>query len=247
MSAQPRRPNRAVFAAPALVILMLAAQVSPAQSTPAAPAAAPSVATQNVAVMTPATDIRDIRDIRGPKPLGSPWLIPLVAMTSLLAVGGAYAAWAWNRRRFRGASKRPLDIALERLEKARQLMTPLRGREFSIEVSSAVRDYIESRFDLRAAHLTTDEFLHQLLEPMDSPLAAHRSLLGHFMQTCDLAKFGGWNLAVADMEAMLQSARRFIAESGDGVASHGIATATDPAGKPSTVASRETYVSLSAT
>jgi hypothetical protein len=244
MSALPRRPNRAAFAAPALIILMRAALAARAQYPRAAPAAAPPVATLNAAVMAPATDIRDIR---GPKPLGSPWLIRLVAMTSLLAVGGAYAAWAWNRRRFRGASKRPLDIALDRLEKARQLMTPLRGREFSIEVSSAVRDYIERRFDLRAAHLTTDEFLHQLLEPMDSPLAAHRSLLEHFMQTCDLAKFGGWNLAVADMEAMLQSARRFIAESGEGVASHGIATATDPAGKPSIAASRETYVSLSAT
>ena len=110
-----------------------------------------------------------------------------------------------------------------------------------------MRDYIESRFDLRAAHLTTDEFLHQLLEPADSRLAAHRSLLDNFLQTCDLAKFGGWNLAATDMEAMLQSARRFIVEAADDSAGPTPVVVKARGDQNSTANSREPYVSLPST
>jgi hypothetical protein len=44
-------------------------------------------------------------------------------------------------------------------------------------------------------------------------LAANRALLADFLVSCDLAKFGGWNLSMPTMEAMLQSARRFVVES----------------------------------
>jgi hypothetical protein len=153
----------------------------------------------------------DIRDIRGPKPIDSPWLIPLIGLGGILAGGAAFAAWAWYRRRQRGAVKGLAEIALERLTRARELMVPAKCREFSIEVSGVVREYIERRFLVMAAHRTTDEFLHDLLEPAESMLAANRALLAHFLQSCDLAKFGGWNLTINDMETMLQSAIRFVA------------------------------------
>jgi hypothetical protein len=76
-----------------------------------------------------------------------------------------------------------------------------------------VRDYLEIRFGVMAAHRTTNEFLHDLLDPADSLLATHRELLADFLQSCDLAKFGGWQLRAENMEAMLQSARRFVIES----------------------------------
>jgi hypothetical protein len=130
-----------------------------------------------------------------------------------LVSGGGYAAWRWDRRRQHGIAKLPSQIALERLEQARTLMHPSGGREFSIEVSSIVRDYIETRFRVMATHRTTDEFLHDSLESADSSLAAHRELLADFLQSCDLAKFGGWNLPSLQMEDMLQGARRFVIES----------------------------------
>jgi hypothetical protein len=92
-------------------------------------------------------------------------------------------------------------------------MHPSGGRVFSIEVSSIVRDYIETRFRVMASHRTTDEFLHDSLASADSLLAAHRERLAGFLQSCDLAKFGGWDLPPPDMEAMLQAARRFVIES----------------------------------
>ena len=74
-------------------------------------------------------------------------------------------------------------------------------------VSEIVRGYIEERFQVWAAHRTTDEFLHDLLEPSDALLAGHRVLLADFLQHCDLAKFARWNLPVEEMENMLWSAR----------------------------------------
>jgi hypothetical protein len=156
---------------------------------------------------------QDIRDIRGPKPIASPWVIPLLVIAGLLVAGSGYAAWRWDRRRQHAVVKLPSEIALERLEQARAFMHPSGGREFSIEVSSIVRGYIESRFGVMAAHRTTDEFLHDSLESADSLLEAHRELLADFLQSCDLAKFGGWNLPALNMEAMLQGARRFVIES----------------------------------
>ena len=191
--------------AAALVLLMLGAHSSFAQ--------APSVNQTSSPPNGAIASSEDIRDIRGPKPIASPWLIPLLVIAGLLVAGSGYAARRWDRRRQHAVVKLPSQIALERLEQARAFMHPSGGRDFSIAVSSIVRDYIESRFRVMAAHRTTDEFLHDLLGSADSLLAVHRELLADFLQSCDLAKFGGWTLPELNMEAMLQGARRFVIES----------------------------------
>jgi hypothetical protein len=155
----------------------------------------------------------DIRDIRGPKPLDAGWQTPLMVAAVLLAAAGAYGAWVWYKRRRRPYVQTPFEIARDRLERARELMQHARAREFSIEVSSTVREYIENRFRVMAAHRTTDEFLRDLLESTDPVLAANRAVLAEFLEACDLAKFGGWNLPLPNMEALLQSAQRFVVES----------------------------------
>lgn len=204
MNHHPRlRTSRPIAAA--LVLLVLGAHTTFAQ----APSANQAISPSNGAIAS--SD--DIRDIRGPKPIASPWVIPLMVLAGLLVAGSGYAAWRWDRRRQHAVAKLPSQIALERLKQARAFMHPSAGREFSIEVSSIVRDYIEIRFRVMAAHRTTDEFLHDLLKSGDSLLSAHRELLADFLQSCDLAKFGGWNPPQVDMEAMLQSARRFVIES----------------------------------
>ncbi len=167
----------------ALMLLMLGAHTTFAQ----APSVNQTASPPNGAIASS----EDIRDIRGPKPIASPWVIPLMVLAALLVAGSGYAAWRWDSRRQHAVTKLPSEIALERLKQARALMHPSGAREFSIEVSSIVRDYIEIRFRVMAAHRTTDEFLHELLESGDSLLAAHRDLLADFLQSCDLAKFGG--------------------------------------------------------
>ena len=89
-------------------------------------------------------------------------------------------------------------------------MQPETAREFSIAVSEVVRSFIEDCFPVRAAHRTTDEFLHELAEEAGSPLAAHHGTFAEFLSHCDLAKFARWQLPQPRMEAMLASARVFI-------------------------------------
>jgi hypothetical protein len=214
-----------------------------AQGQLSTPAASPA-ARQSAAGMTPAVNgmpasADDIRDIRGPKPLDAGWLAPLVAVAILLAA--AYGAWLWHKRRRRPYVRTAFEIARDRLERARELMQHARGREFSIEVSSTVREYIENRFRVMAAHRTTDEFLRDLLESTDPVLAANRTLLSQFLAACDLAKFGGFNLSMPTMEALLQSAHRFVALSAPSESAKSQASAAQPP------ATRASYDSLRTT
>ena len=103
---------------------------------------------------------------------------------------------------------------LERLERAKTLMQPATGREFGIAASEAIRNYIEKRFEVIATQRTTEEFLQTLLQSPNETLARHRSRLGQFLQQCDFVKFAGASLTVTDMEALFQSARGFVLETG---------------------------------
>jgi len=175
------------------------------------------VAAATILKATPATTssimTEDIRDIRGPKHITSPWLWPLWFAGGVALAGLLYAAWLWNRRRTTAALL-PYEIALARLEAARALMQPENAREFSITVSEIVRHYIEERFQVRAERRTTEEFLHDLLEPSDALLKGHRALLSDFLCHCDLAKFARWILSLDEMETMLTSAHTFVLQTG---------------------------------
>jgi hypothetical protein len=178
----------------------------------------------------------DIRDIRGPKHIPSKWLWPLWLAGGAALAALLYAGWRWNRRRALVAALLPYEIALARLEDARSLMQPENAREFSITVSEVVRQFIEERFQVLAARWTTEEFLHDLLEPSDALLSSHRELLAHFLRHCDLAKFARWILSIEEMETMLQSAHTFVLETGKTPAPETIAAAVPPI--PETVPAR---------
>jgi len=157
----------------------------------------------------------DIRDIRGPKAVPGSWLLPAVLAGAIVLALCAYAFW---RRRHRGARGRSLTIseqALERLERARPLMRPATAREFGIAASEVIRSYIERRFEVVATQRTTEEFLQALLQSSNETLARHRALLAEFLQQCDFVKFAGASLAVADMESLFSSARGFVLETGE--------------------------------
>ena len=196
--------------------LTSATPANPATSATAAPASAIASPTISKAapVTTPSVMSEDIRDIRGPKHIPSPWLWPLWLAGGVAFVGLLYAAWLWNRRRTNAATLLPYEIALARLEEARALMQTENAREFSIAVSEIVRHYIEERFPVRAERRTTEEFLHDLIEPSDALLASHRALLGDFLGHCDIAKFARWILSIDEMETMLASAHAFVLQTG---------------------------------
>lgn len=132
-------------------------------------------------------------------------------MAGALAVAAIlYAAWRWFRKHAAAKAKLPFEIALERLEAARALMTPDTVREYAFTVSEIIRFYIEQRFGEKAARRTTEEFLSDLLRHNGTPLAGHRGLLEDFLNHCDLIKFARWGASVKELESMHESARVFI-------------------------------------
>ncbi|HSI85934.1 MAG: hypothetical protein ACAI35_27955 [Candidatus Methylacidiphilales bacterium] len=158
-------------------------------------------------------EAQDIRDIRGVISIPYGWLWAMYVLGVLILITLGYEGWRlydWYVHK----RKRPAhEIALEALEKARELMRPDTVEEFSVAVSGAVRTYIEARFGLLglvAARRTTEEFLQKVLTLKNSPVAMHASGLEEFLRTCDLVKFACQNLTIREMEDMLSSARNFV-------------------------------------
>jgi len=131
-------------------------------------------------------------------------------LVALVLAAALYAAWRFFRSRVKTKAKLPFEIALERLEAARELMTPDTVREYAFTVSEIIRVYIEQSFGEKAARRTTEEFLSDLLQQTGTPLAQHRALLEDFLNHCDLMKYARWGASVREMESMQESARVFI-------------------------------------
>jgi hypothetical protein len=153
----------------------------------------------------------DIRDIRGPKFVLRRWLLPAIVAASLLLGLCAYGIWRRQRRRSARALL-PFEIALQRLEEIRAMMSPSSAQQFSVMVSDIVRSYIEQRFDVTATRRTTEEFLHDLLQSSNTMLVRYRAPLGDFLQQCDIVKFAGVSLTMHNMESLHRSACSFVRE-----------------------------------
>jgi hypothetical protein len=197
-------PAGTVVAVIALSLLAMNAQAATPLANPQNPSAPVIQAAPHQQQAVPQEDILDIRGpIHIPAPF--PWLA--WSAGALAVVGLGIGAWMFFRRPRR---KLPYEIALEKLAATRPLMEEANAQPFSLAVSEIVRLFIEECLPVRAAHRTTNEFLHDLVNLPDSPLAVHREMLAGFLQHCDLAKFARWWLNVPEMEAMLASASAFV-------------------------------------
>ncbi|MCX7826860.1 MAG: hypothetical protein N2689_15075 [Verrucomicrobiae bacterium] len=158
----------------------------------------------------------DIRDIKPDVAIPLPWWVWAAAAAVLLIVVAA-GVWLVQRKRRQDAQrvfvprKNAVEEARERLEAARRLMLAGEVEAFYVEVSDAVRHYIERQFRLRAPEQTTEEFLQdmaraQRLRP------SHKELLAEFLTQCDLVKFARFRPGPAAMENALGAATRFVDE-----------------------------------
>lgn len=162
-------------------------------------------------------EAKDIKDIKPPLALAyAPGLFFL-----WIALGGAAVAAAivWVRRRKSGKTvlqpppPPPHVIAYEELKRilAMNLVAKGRVKEYYIRISGVVRLYIEGRFGLRAPERTTEEFLD---EASRSGLldARARTLVGDFLESCDMVKFARYGPSAGEIDEAYKSARRFVDE-----------------------------------
>lgn len=160
----------------------------------------------------PATQLRDIR---GPVPLPEkkPWLLYGGAALALLVFSAAlFIILKKKRKKPQAPAITPWDRALTDLKNAADLKTG-RPLQYTEQVSSILREYVESRFGCKITRQTSTEFLRTLEEQKNSsiPSAWHDSLKNCF-QLCDLAKFAHRVPDPQDLEDMEQSIISFIEE-----------------------------------
>jgi hypothetical protein len=162
----------------------------------------------------------DIKDIKEPYDVPFNWkkwlkwgLIILLILSAIIG-----AILLWKRRSKQPAStlarpkpKRPAhEIALEKLEELRKkkLWQNDQTKQFYIELSDIMREYIEFRFDVLALEMTTDETIAMLkLARLDDSKTVP---LKHLLQMSDLAKFAKYTPLPNENEQCFEIARTFV-------------------------------------
>jgi hypothetical protein len=162
-------------------------------------------------------DPAKFRDIKGPVELPVErklaWLRWVAAGAAVVAGGVGLALW-WRRRKRRRQEQLvvvPHEWAFDQLRLLIDDKLVEQGlvHEFYFRLSHIVRVYIELRFGLMAPERTTEEFLVEV-HRSDALRADHKTLLGDFLQACDMVKFAMYEPTAAEVERAFDSARDFV-------------------------------------
>lgn len=158
----------------------------------------------------PPVEIRDIAppvDVF-PYPM---WMVVVAALITAVILG--LLGWLlvrWLRNRPGTPPPSATEIALGELEQLRQRVNELEPYAFSIAVSDVLRTFIgNARFRLPATRQTSPEFLAAI---SGSPLfsAEDRTLLGRFLERCDMIKFARVQATSDDNVELVESALAFV-------------------------------------
>jgi hypothetical protein len=154
--------------------------------------------------------VADIHEIAPPVDysLVPPWVI-YTAIAVGVALLGAIAWWIRSRARKRKPVRTPRDRALEALHRIKSEMGALNPYQFSIAVSDILRRYVTEQYQLPVTRQTSFEFLSALAQ--SSPFSDDEtSLLGDFLQRCDLIKFARYDATPDDSRRLLEEAMQFV-------------------------------------
>ena len=155
----------------------------------------------------------EIRDIAPPVDVFPypPWVVATaLAVAALLLALIVWLVVSWIRRRPAPPPPTPTAIALRELEKLRTKVSEIEPYGFSVAVSDILRTFISNaKFRLPATRQTSPEFLAAIGR---SALFSEedRSLLGHFLEKCDMIKFARMDATREDNAELVESALAFV-------------------------------------
>ncbi len=168
----------------------------------------------SVAPTPPASpDAPDIRTIVPPQPyfLSGSLLWLVVAAVSLLLAG--LVAWYLLRRpkapKPSGPRLTPRETAQQKLAALEREMDNMDARRFGAEVCDVLRFYIGDEYRMHPQRQTSPEFLASVAASRVFSRNEH-TLLGEFLEGCDLLKFARLDATPAGKRALLTQAREFI-------------------------------------
>jgi hypothetical protein len=164
-----------------------------------------------------------IKDIKPPEELPLDitrlvWLAGILLSIFILLVTG-FAYWRKTRAKKEDIiiQVSPDEIAFQELDTllAEDLLSRGKVKLFHLRISDILRRYIENRFGLKAPERTTEEFLTELTRDMQMQkalLGDHKSLLGEFLNLCDLVKFAKHEPSIEESGKTVTVCREFIEE-----------------------------------
>jgi hypothetical protein len=153
---------------------------------------------------------QEFHDITGPVDyfLLQPWMIFCAVAGLLLLVG--LTIWGIKRWRNRPvAVKTPRQRALDLLARIETEIDKLTPYQFSIRVSDILRRYVTEQYQLPVTRQTSVEFLNALAGTTTFS-TDEQSLLGDFLNRCDLIKFARYEATQEDSRLLLDEAERFV-------------------------------------
>jgi hypothetical protein len=140
-----------------------------------------------------------------------PWMVATaIALAAVLLGLIVWFIVSWIRRRPAAPPPTPTAVALRELEKLRARVKEIEPYGFSFAVSDVLRTFISTaKFRLPATRQTSPEFLAAIA---DSQLFTEgdRSLLGHFLEKCDMIKFARMEATHEDNSELVESALAFV-------------------------------------
>lgn len=153
---------------------------------------------------------QEFHDITGPVNyfILKPWMVFCAVAGLLLLIG--LTIWLIKRWRNRPVAVRtPRERALDLLARVENEIDQLTPYQFSIRVSDILRRYVTEQYQLPVTRQTSVEFLNTLAAT--SPFSADdQTLLGDFLNRCDLIKFARYDATREDSRLLLDEAGRFV-------------------------------------
>lgn len=142
------------------------------------------------------------------------WKVLGALLASTLAIMGI--AWLINyaARRVKEHLMSPIERAWAELDRLLKKDLPGRGRykDFYVELTRVVRNYIQRKYSIKAPHMTTEEFLAAFKSGSPQSLAA----LKNFLESADLVKFAGLEATPEMTDAATDSARGYLKDDASG-------------------------------
>ncbi|HEX4423297.1 MAG TPA: hypothetical protein VH165_35550 [Kofleriaceae bacterium] len=143
--------------------------------------------------------------------LGWMTLLAIVFGAAIAGAGGVLGYRALRARRRIEQQRSAYDDAVAQLRALEAKGPPDEALAdgWFVVLSAIVRRYLESRYEIRAPELTTEEFL--LVATSRPELTGeHRTLLTSFLERCDRVKFAGYRPDADESLASLAAARGFV-------------------------------------
>jgi hypothetical protein len=151
----------------------------------------------------------DILDLRPFAVTDKPWFKSTLLLLSLLILLLLFLLLRKKRVKVVVASLSPYERAMKEIEAAHAWIGEAQPKRFAVDVSDAVRTYVEHSLRVKAVESTTEE-LTRILKAVQVLDDRCRDDIQRFLEGCDFIKFTGNTTSMENHEGLYATAKHFV-------------------------------------